>query len=178
MQSTDTGFFMQDVDSTSKANDVIKEVSDQISSSCRCDFTSEYLIGGFQCSDSETQVVHFRGQLFSTSVNYNATNIASNITKWLSTDPKVTVDSVVFNVDSTCVVIIDSLEASFCAAPGASTGVGGVVIGSSIVVVIIVIVLLAGLIIFVVVLVRRVRHGPAKHGSGDARYCITNKIAI
>ena len=168
---------LQDVSGISKVTDLIKEVSDQIQSRCSCGFTSEYLVGTFQCNPSETQEVHFRGELFSTSANVNVSVLASNISDWLTTEPKVTIDGVVFDVDSTCVVVIDNQDVSLCKAPSSSSATGGVVIGTSVVVVIVVIVLLAGLIIFIVVLVRRVR-GPAKYGSGDARYIYTCTFRI
>ena len=157
-------------------------MSDGVASSCKCGFSSEYLVGGFQCNQAENQEVYFRGQLFSTSESINALDIAGNITSWLSTNPKVTVDGVVFNVDPNCRVVINDLSDDYCrtshslstsshSSPTSSSRsftssaalIGGSVVGS-----IFIIIFFAALIIIVVLLVMRVQRGP-KYGSGDAR---------
>ncbi len=86
------------------------------------------------------------------------------------TEPKVTVDGVSFEVDSDCVVVIDTLDDNYCPTGHSQSSVGGAVIGSSIAVTIVVIILFAGLVIIIVVLVRRVR--PGKYGTNDARQVI------
>ena len=144
-------------------------MSDGVASSCKCGFSSEYLVGGFQCNPTEDQEVHFRGQLFSTSESINASDIAGNITSWLSTNPKVTVDGAVFDVDPDCRVIINDLNNDdYCRTSRPSSASNAAVIGGSVVASVFIIIFFAALIIIVVLLVMRVQRGP-KYGSGDAR---------
>ena len=143
-------------------------MSDGVASSCKCGFSPEYLVGGFQCNPTEDQEVHFRGQLFSTSESINASDIAGNITSWLSTNPKVTVDGAVFNVDPDCRVVINDLSDDYCRTSRPSSASNAAVIGGSVVASVFIIIFFAALIIIVVLLVMRVQRGP-KYGSGDAR---------
>ena len=143
-------------------------MSDEVASSCKCGFSSEYLVGGFQCNPTEDQEVHFRGRLFSTSEIINASDIAGNITSWLSTNPKVTVDGAVFNVDPNCDVVINDLSDDYCRTSRPSSASNAAVIGGSVVASVFIIIFFSALTIIIVLLVMRVQRGP-KYGSGDAR---------
>ena len=144
-------------------------MSDQIRSRCDCGFSEEYITGAFECNPSESEEVHFRGMLYSTSSDIEAANIADTMKEWLleTDDPKVTVGSAAYNVDPDCDFVYDPSD-GYCPTSHPASSVDGAVVGSSIAVVIIVIAIIAALVIVVVVLVRRVR-GPGKYGTGDAR---------
>ena len=98
---------------------------------CRCEFNSTLLSNShLQCFDESPQIVTFRSQLSETTQT-STVELVSYIELWISDSEGVAVDGVFLGFQSTCSLVINSLDAVEC--PGGSTpqndNLGGIVGG-------------------------------------------------
>ena len=86
---------------------------------CRCEFNSTLLSNShLQCFDESPQIVTFRSQLSETSQT-STVELVSYIELWTSDSEGVAVDSVFLGFQTTCSLVINSLDGVEC--PGGST---------------------------------------------------------
>ena len=100
---------------------------------CRCEFNSTLRLlsnSHLQCFDESPQIVTFRSQLSETSQT-STVELVSYIELWISDSEGVAVDGVFLGFQTTCALVIYSLDAVEC--PGGSTdandNLGGIVGG-------------------------------------------------
>ena len=99
-------------------------VVDAINTRCNCSFTRNGVLDGvFQCFDSESNSVTFRGRLRGLAVT-NSSTLASYVTQWVATGAAVLLQNVFFHLDSRCrdEVVIEDLLNPECAPTISTTG--------------------------------------------------------
>ena len=117
---------------------------------CQCGFTQDQITSSvFQCFPDSPQAVTYRAVLHGT-VNASSSNIISHIEQWISEGAAISVQNVLINVDTTCVLEIASNLDIECAVSDAvtvvakeSSNVAGGIIGGVVTIVFIVIALMA-----------------------------------
>ena len=117
---------------------------------CQCGFTQDQITSSaFQCFLDSPQAVTYRAILHGTA-NASSSNIISHIEQWISEGAAISVQNVLINVDTTCVLEIASNLDSECTVSDAVTmvakefsNVASGVIGGVVTIVFIVIALMA-----------------------------------
>ena len=112
-----------------KIEDIENTIAQNVARLCRCEFNSTFLSNShLQCFDESPQIVTFRSQLSETT-QASTVELVSYIELWISDSEGVAVDGVFLGFQTTCSVVINSLDAVEC--PGGSTNdnLGGIVGG-------------------------------------------------
>ena len=114
-----------------KIEDIENALTRNIARLCRCEFNSTLVLNShLRCFDESPQIVTFRSQLSETSQT-STVELVSYIELWISDTEGVIVDGMFLGFQSTCSLVINSLDAVEC--PGGSTdandNLGGVVGG-------------------------------------------------
>ena len=103
---------IQGIDTEAKLSDIWTALSDRIRQDCSCSFTLEQHF--FSClgtEDSETVV--YIAEL-SYTVIPGVVDVPSLLTSWVDSGPAIIVNSIQLQVDTTCPVVIDSLNPESC----------------------------------------------------------------
>ena len=139
--------------SLQKIEDIENTMAQNVARLCRCEFNSTLLSNShLQCFDESPQIVTFRSQLSETTQT-STVEVVSYIEVWISDSEGVAVDGVFLGFQTTCSLVINSLDAVEC--PGGSTpqndNLGGVVGGVMVAVLlfILVVVAIVTLIVFI-----------------------------
>ena len=94
-------------------------MAQNVVSLCRCEFISTLLSNShLQCFDESPQIVSFRTQLSPTRQT-STVELVSYIELWISDNEGMAVDGVFLGFQTTCSLVINSLDAVEC--PGGST---------------------------------------------------------
>ena len=84
---------------------------------CRCEFNSAFLSNSqLRCFEESPQIVTFRSQLSETSQT-STVELVSYIELWISDSEGVAVDGVFLGFQTTCSLVINSLDAVECSTP-------------------------------------------------------------
>ena len=103
---------IQGIDTEAKLSDIWSALSNLIRQDCSCSFTLEQHF--FSClgtKDSETVV--YIAELFYTVIP-GVVDVPSFLTSWVDSGPTITVNFNQLQVDTTCPVVIDSLNPESC----------------------------------------------------------------
>ena len=114
-----------------KIEDIGNAIAQNVAQLCRCEFNSTLLLNShLRCFDESPQIVTFRSQLSETSQT-STVELVSYIEQWIGDIEGVIVDGVFLGFQTTCSLVINSLDAVEC--PGGSTdandNLGGIVGG-------------------------------------------------
>ena len=114
-----------------KIEDIGNAIAQNVARLCRCEFNSTLLLNShLRCFDESPQIVTFRSQLSETSQT-STVELVSHIEQWIGDSDGVVVEGVFLGFQTTCSLVIDSLDAVEC--PGGSTpqndNLGGIVGG-------------------------------------------------
>ena len=116
-------FITQDENEEAKLADILTAVVDAINTRCNCSFTENSVLDGvFQCFNSESNSVTFRGRLRGLAVT-NSSTLAGYVTEWVASGAAVLLQNVFFKLDSQCrdEVVIKDLLSPECAPTISST---------------------------------------------------------
>ena len=112
---------IQDSNSEGKLSDVSATLTISLEQNCSCSLTVQrHFFSCLRAQDSQTAV-------FLAELSYTAlpgVDLPSLLTAWVGSTPPITVASTQLQVDTTCPVVIDSLEPDGCA-PSPSTTPSG-----------------------------------------------------
>lgn len=114
----------QDENEEAKLADILTAVVDAISTRCNCSFTEDSVLDGvFQCFNSESNSVTFRGRLRGLAVT-NSSTLAGYVTEWVATGAAILLQNSFFHLDSRCrdEVVIKDLLSPECAPTISTTG--------------------------------------------------------
>ena len=135
-----------------KIEDVGNAIAQNVARLCRCEFNSTLLSNShLRCFDESPQIVTFRSQLSETSLS-STMELVSYIELWIGDSDGVVVEGVFLGFQTTCSLVINSLDAVEC--PGstdANDKLGGIVGGvmAAVLLFILVGVAIATLIVFI-----------------------------
>ena len=153
---------MQHDDSLEKLSDVTEQVVLQLTDSCECALTAEYIADRrFVCDQNEPEKVVFQGRIISTPER-NSTDFLPMLGSWVLNEPTIVVQGVQLKVESRCSVELANLGDTECLQPptdsviGSVPGVAGAVGG------VVVLVALAIIIVVTIIYVKK-----AHQGKGD-----------
>ena len=106
---------MQNEDASAKIEDISAAITLNINQCCQCGLSHENITDGvFRCFSNSPQAVTFRALLHGTA-KASSSKIVSRIEQWISVnDVTIPVQSVLINVDSSCIVIISSFGDREC----------------------------------------------------------------
>ena len=105
--------------SRQKIEDIENTMAQNVARLCRCEFNSAFLSNSqLRCFEESPQIVTFRSQLSETSQT-STVELVSYIELWISDSEGVAVDGVFLGFQTTCSLVINSLDAIEC--PGGST---------------------------------------------------------
>ena len=153
---------IQHDDSLEKLSDVTDQIILQLTDSCECTLTTEYIADGrLVCDPNEPEKVIFQGRIISTPER-NSTDFLPMLGLWVLNEPTIVVQGVQLKVESRCSVELADLGDTECLQPptnsviGSVPGVAGAVGG------VLVLVALAVIIVVTVICVKK-----AHQGKGD-----------
>ena len=110
-----------------KIEDIGNAIAQNVASLCHCEFNSTLLLNShLRCFDESPQIVTFRTQLSETSQT-STVEMVSYIQQWISDSEGVVVVGVFLGFQTTCSLVINSLDAVDC--PDANDNLGGIVGG-------------------------------------------------
>ena len=102
---------MQETDSAAKLSDISAVLSAPLQQQCDCSLSvQQSLFSCFETTDSQTVV-------FLAELSYTAlprVDMPSFLTSWITSTPYITVASTQLQMDTTCPVVIDSLQPEPC----------------------------------------------------------------
>ena len=105
---------MQHDDSLEKLSDVTEQIVLQLTDSCECTLTVEYIADGrFVCDPNKPEKVIFQGRIISTSER-NSTDFLPMLKLWKVNEPTIVVQGVQLTVDSRCSVELANLDDIRC----------------------------------------------------------------
>ena len=105
---------IQHDDSLEKLSDVTEQVVLQLTDSCECALTVEYIADGrFVCNPNEPEKVIFQGRIISTSER-NSTDFLPMLRLWKVNEPTIVVQGVQMTVVSRCSVELANLGEIKC----------------------------------------------------------------
>ena len=100
---------MQHDDSLEKLSDVTGQIVLQLTDSCECTLTVEYIADGrFVCDPNKPEKVIFQGRIISTSER-NSTDFLPMLKLWKVNEPTIVVQGVQLTVESRCSVELANL---------------------------------------------------------------------
>ena len=100
---------MQYDDSLEKLSDVTEQIVLQLTDSCECALTVEYIADGrFVCDPNKPEKVIFQGRIISTSER-NSTDFLPMLRLWKVNEPTIVVQGVKLTVESRCSVELANL---------------------------------------------------------------------
>ena len=100
---------MQHDDSLEKLSDVTGQIVLQLTDSCECTLTVEYIADGrFVCGPNKPEKVIFQGRIISTSER-NSTDFLPMLRLWKVNEPTIIVQGVQLTVESRCSVELANL---------------------------------------------------------------------
>ena len=100
---------MQYDDSLEKLSDVTEQIVLQLTDSCECTLTVEYIADGrFVCDPNKPEKVIFQGRIISTSER-NSTDFLPMLKLWKVNEPTIVVQGVQLTVESRCSVELANL---------------------------------------------------------------------
>ena len=153
---------IQHDDSLEKLSDVSEQVVLQLTDSCECALTAEYIADGrLVCDPNEPEKVIFQGRIISTSER-NSTDFLPMLGSWVLNEPTIVVQGVQLKVESRCSVELADLGDTECVQPstdsviGSVPGVAGAVGG------VLVLVALAVIIVVTVICVKKTHEGKSE----------------
>ena len=148
---------MQHDDSLEKLSDVTEQVVLQLTDSCECALTAEYITDRrLVCDPNEPEKVIFQGRIISTPER-NSTDFLPMLGLWVLNEPTIVVQGVQLKVESRCSVELADLGDTECVQPptdsviGSVPGVVGAVGG------VLVLVALAVIVVVTVICVKKLR---------------------
>ena len=113
---------MQSDNPVLKANDVIQEVTSDLSTLCQCTISMDQITSeGFQCFPESPTAITFRAEIIG-SEETSATQLVGFLVEWVSSGPVIRVQAELLNVDDSCDVEIASNSDPECvmASPSSS----------------------------------------------------------
>ena len=153
---------IQHDDSLEKLSDVTEQVVLQLTDSCECALTVEYIADGrLVCDINEPEKVIFQGRIISTPER-NSTDFLPMLGLWVLNEPTIVVQGVQLKVESRCSVELANLGDTECVQPPTDSvigsgvpvpGIAGAVGG------ILVLVALAIIIVVTVICVKKTHQG-------------------
>ena len=144
---------IQHDDSLEKLSDVTEQIVLQLTDSCECALTVEYIADGrLVCDPNEPEKVIFQGRIISTPER-NSTDFLPILGSWVLNEPTIVVQGVQLKVESRCLVELANLGNTECVQPPTNTviAVAGAVGG------VLVLVVLAVTILGAIVCVKKMR---------------------
>ena len=100
--------------SRQKIEDIENTMAQNVARLCRCEFNSTFLLNShLRCFDESPQIVTFRSQLSETSQT-STVELVSHIELWISDSESVAVDGVFLGFQTTCSLVINSLDGVEC----------------------------------------------------------------
>lgn len=102
-------------------DDIIIHIVNVVKGGCFCDFSSQNIVESiFNCQSSETEVVLMQ-KFITTAANQNILCISILIDTWITKKPSLTVSGLLFRVDLTCPVDLESFTSKHCINPAQPT---------------------------------------------------------
>ena len=135
-------------------------IVDNINRSCSCSFTKKsVLYSSFQCFDSNSDSVTFRGGLRGL-VDVNSTVLAGYVVAWVKSEDNMTLQGVQYQFDSDCLdkVLIEDIQGPECAPTAEVDGLSGSLNTGEAFAVAVVIVLVVGAVVTTLVLIICLRY--------------------
>lgn len=100
--------------------DIVNTITEQISQHCQCTYTSNLIINGqLFCDDDQNQLI-YQAQFLKSS-GKTPDEIRRLILYWVFTEPFILIDSQLYELDSSCSVIVQTLGNSTCVDPSSIT---------------------------------------------------------
>ena len=156
---------IQHDDSLEKLSDVTEQIVLELTDSCECALTVEYIADGrLVCDPNEPENVIFQGRIISTSER-NSTDFLPMLGSWVLNEATIVVQGVQLKVESRCSVELANLGDTECVQPPTDSvigpgfpvpGVAGAVGG------VLVLVVLAVIIVGAIICVQKLRRGKGK----------------
>ena len=108
---------IQHDDSLEKLSDVTEQIVLQLTDSCECALTAEYIADErLVCDPNEPEEVIFQGRIISTSER-NSTDFLPMLGSWVLNEPTIVVQGVQLKVESRCAVELANLGDTECVQP-------------------------------------------------------------
>ena len=109
-------FFLQRDDSNSKLQEIADAIYQGIEALCLCGFGGDRITDSeFQCGTNQDRVT-YRARLHATELA-TSQQLILHIEDWVASNVRITVQGVVFSINSTCLVSIDSFDDTLCEEP-------------------------------------------------------------
>ena len=145
----------QDSDPEAKLSNIWAALSDSIRQDCSCSLSVQQSL--FSClgtEDSETVV--YIAEL-SYTVIPGVVDVPSLLTSWVDSGPTITVNFIQLQVDTTCPVVIDSLEPQSCSTTPADppTDVTVIAVVTCVILLLVVVTIVAAIVVAVAVFRRK-----------------------
>ena len=95
-------------------NDISTAIVSNINQHCQCGFSRENVTNGvFRCFPASPQAVTFRAVLHG-GTKASSSELSSYIEQWIGNDITIPIQSILINVDSSCMVVISSFDDGEC----------------------------------------------------------------
>jgi hypothetical protein len=105
---------VQNLNTNIKVNDISTAIISNINQHCQCGLPHEIITNGvFRCFPASPQAVTFRAVLHG-GTKASSSELSSYIQRWIRNDVTIPVQSVLINVDSSCMVAISSFDDEEC----------------------------------------------------------------
>ena len=115
---------IQHDDSLVKLSDVTEQIVLQLTDSCECALTAEYIADGrLVCDPNEPEKVIFQGRIISTPET-NSTDFLPMLGSWVLNKPTIVVQGVQLKVESRCLVELANLGDTECIQPPTNSVIG------------------------------------------------------
>ena len=106
---------MQNVNTNTKVNDISTAIISNINQHCPCGLYLENVTNGvFRCFPASPQAVTFRAVLHHGGTKASSSELSSYIEQWIRNDVTIPIQSVLINIDSSCMVAISSFDDGEC----------------------------------------------------------------
>ena len=97
-----------------KVNDISTAIVSNINQRCQCGLSRENITNGvFRCFPASPQAVTFRAILHG-GTKASSSELSSYIEQWIGNDITITIQSILINVDSSCMIAISSFDDGEC----------------------------------------------------------------
>ena len=147
---------IQHDDSLEKLSDVSEQIVLQLTDSCECALTVEYIADRrLVCDPNEPEKVIFQGRIISTPER-NSTDFLPMLGSWVLNEPTIVVQGVQLKVESRCSVELANLGDTECVQPPTNSVVSGVAgaVGG-----VLVLVALAVIVVVTVICIKKTHQG-------------------
>ena len=167
-----------------KLNDISTALISNINQHCRCGLSLENITNGvFRCFPASPQAVTFRAILHHGGIKASSSEISSYIERWIRNDVTIPIQSVLINVDSSCMVAISSFDDGECQVnseqhtrSSSSAVIGGTVAG-----LLLLLILFSAVVIALLIMLwwRKKHHGRYVSGSYEMiNFLLNNELAV